>query len=116
VANHAFVGPLDQARMIADLQNLGMPLRAENFVLASDSGMAMWEFLKAGFGIALLPEALCEGEPGLERVFPDFVPIQFPMWLVTHRELQTSRRIRLVFDQLARGLTEAVRVRAPERA
>ncbi|MEM6906003.1 MAG: LysR family transcriptional regulator, partial [Pseudomonadota bacterium] len=39
VANHAFVGPLDQARMIGDLQNLGMPLRAENFVLASDSGM-----------------------------------------------------------------------------
>jgi len=25
----------------------------------------------------------------------------FPIWLATHRELHTSRRIRLVFDVLA---------------
>jgi hypothetical protein len=28
-------------------------------------------------------------------------PITFPVWLTTHRELHTSRRIRLVFDLLA---------------
>jgi hypothetical protein len=27
-----------------------------------------------------------------------------PIWLVTHRELHTSRRIRLVFDVLAEAL------------
>ncbi|MFB3111130.1 MAG: LysR family transcriptional regulator, partial [Gemmatimonadales bacterium] len=27
-----------------------------------------------------------------------------PVWLVTHRELHTSRRIRLVFDVLAETL------------
>jgi hypothetical protein len=27
-----------------------------------------------------------------------------PMWLVTHRELRTSRRIRVVFDLLVEGL------------
>ena len=106
MASLAFVGPLDQARLIATLQNLGMPFRSENFVLSSDSGMVVWEMMKAGFGISLLPEVLCDAEPGLEKVLPDFTPIQFPIWLVTHRELQTSRRIRVVFDQLARGLTE----------
>jgi len=30
--------------------------------------------------------------------------IRFPIWLVTHRESRTSRRIRLVFDILAREL------------
>jgi hypothetical protein len=28
----------------------------------------------------------------------------FPIWLVAHRELNTSRRIRLVFDLLAQDL------------
>jgi hypothetical protein len=30
------------------------------------------------------------------------------MWLVTHRELQTSRRIRIAIDQLALGLADVV--------
>ncbi|MEM6943915.1 MAG: LysR substrate-binding domain-containing protein, partial [Pseudomonadota bacterium] len=112
IANHPFIGPLEQERMIATLRHLGMPFRAENFVMSSDSGMVVWEMLKAGYGISLLPEVLCDGEPGLEKVFGAFTPIQFPIWLVTHRELQTSQRIRVVFDQLARGLAEAARPRA----
>jgi hypothetical protein len=30
--------------------------------------------------------------------------VTFPIWLVTHRELRTSRRIRVVFEALAEGL------------
>ena len=32
---------------------------------------------------------------------PDLVSFEIPVWLTTHQELHTSRRIRLVFDQLA---------------
>ncbi len=39
--------------------------------------------------------------PGLEPVLPELDPIPVPIWLATHRELHTSRRIRLVFDHLA---------------
>lgn len=106
VADHTFVGPLEQDRMIATLNNQGMPFRAENFAMSSDSGMVVWEMMKAGFGISMLPEALCDPEPSLEKVLPSLPPVQFPIWLVTHRELQTSRRLRIVFDQLARGLAE----------
>ena len=38
------------------------------------------------------------------RVLDDLPPVRFPIWLVTHRELRTSRRIRLVFDVLAEAL------------
>ncbi|MEM9063451.1 MAG: LysR family transcriptional regulator [Pseudomonadota bacterium] len=107
VAEHAFVGPMDQDGLIATLNNMGMPFRAENFAMSSDSGMVVWEMLKAGFGISMMPQALCDVEPSLEKVLPDLPPIRFPIWLVTHRELQTSPRIRTVFDQLARGLKEA---------
>ena len=109
VADHAFVGPLNQDLLIATLNNLGLPFRAESFAMSSDSGMVVWEMMKAGFGMSLLPEVLCDAEPGLEKVFPDLTPIQFPIWLVTHRELQTSRRIRIVFDQLARGMADIAR-------
>ena len=43
------------------------------------------------------------------RAFDDvFKPMMFPMWLTTHRELNTSRRVRTVFDFLAKELAEGV--------
>jgi hypothetical protein len=32
--------------------------------------------------------------------------VRFPIWLVSHRELRTSRRIRVVFEALAAGLLD----------
>jgi hypothetical protein len=37
----------------------------------------------------------------VEQVLPKLEPITFPIWLTTHRELHTNRRIRIVFDFLA---------------
>ena len=51
--------------------------------------------------------------PHFDRVMAEFPSFEFPIWLVTHRELQTSRRIRIVFDLLARGLAEAGRGAPP---
>jgi DNA-binding transcriptional LysR family regulator len=96
----------DPDRLIAPLHNHGVPVRAKNFVMSSDSNVVEWELVKAGYGISMLPEVLCEAEPGIEKVLPSLPSLQFPIWLVTHRELRTNRRIRVVFDTLARGLAE----------
>jgi DNA-binding transcriptional LysR family regulator len=104
VADHAFVGGPDPDRMIALLQDQGIPVRAENFVMTSDSNVVVWELVKSGYGISMLPEIPCAAETGIEKVFSSFTSLQFPVWLVTHRELRTSRRIRVVFDHLARTL------------
>jgi DNA-binding transcriptional LysR family regulator len=96
--------------LIAELRNSGISLQPENFVVATDSGVVMLGFLKAGFDISLLPSAMCEREQGLERILPDTPPREFPIWLVTHRELKKSRRIRIVFDQLVGGLAATARV------
>ena len=45
-------------------------------------------------------------EPRVRRVLPELRPISIPMWLITHRELNTSRRIRVVFDLLAEELRQ----------
>ena len=40
----------------------------------------------------------------MEPVLPDWPGIPVPLWLIAHREVQTSRRIRIVFDFLAEAL------------
>lgn len=111
VAEHAFVGNPDPERLIAPMRNLGIPLRSENFVMSSSSGVVVWELLRANLGISVLPDPLCQPDPTLERVLPELPPFQFPIWLVTHRELQTSKRIRVVFDLLVRGFREMLKTK-----
>ena len=76
--------------------------------MSSESGVVHWELLKSGFGMTLMPELLGETKPGVEKVLPDLPSLDFPVWLVTHRELKTSRRIRVVFDPLASALSETI--------
>ena len=50
------------------------------------------------------PAANVVAHPGVVRVLDEVPPVRFPIWLVSHRELRTSRRIRVVFEALAQGL------------
>jgi len=109
VAAHDFVGNADPERLMAPLHNMGIPVRADRFVMSSENGVVAWELVKTGFGVSMQPEVLGDSELGMEKVLPELPSLEFPIWLVTHRELQTSRRIRVVFDLLARGLSDAVK-------
>ncbi|MHA7818884.1 MAG: LysR family transcriptional regulator [Erythrobacter sp.] len=108
IARMAMVGVADADRIATPLQQMGIPVTEENFMTSSDSGVVIWHLVKAGFGASILPEFHCDREPGFEKVFPALPSLQFPVWLVTHRELKTSRRIRIVFDALAERLAKAV--------
>ena len=68
-------------------------MRRENFAISSENGVVLWELLKAGYGMTFMPEYLGERTPGVEKVIPNLPSLEFP-WLVTHRELKTSPRIR----------------------
>ena len=66
--------------------------------------MAQWSLVRHGMGIGAMIDEIAGDTPGIVRVLEDVPPLRFPIWLVTHRELRTSRRIRVVFDALAEGL------------
>ena len=51
-----------------------------------------------------MPENIGDAEPLVQRVLPELEPITFPIWLTTHRELNTNRRVRMVYDLLASEL------------
>ena len=74
--------------------------------------IVQWEFVKQGAGIGVITEAVGEAEPRVRRVLPKLAPIVFPMWLATHRELNTSKRLRTVFDFLRVELARSDPVRS----
>ena len=55
--------------------------------------------------IQALIRDVADSTPGIEQVLPGLAPIPVPYWLCTHRELYTSRRIRVTFDLLAEALS-----------
>ena len=57
----------------------------------------------------MLPEVLGDAEPSVEKVLSDVPSLKFPVWLVTHKELQTSPKIKTVFDFLANRLGEVAK-------
>jgi DNA-binding transcriptional LysR family regulator len=67
--------------------------------------IAAWEMVRRGLGIGIMSDDIALRTGGVERVLPDFAPREVDMWLTTHRELRTSRRIRVVYDFLAEALT-----------
>ncbi|WP_323785996.1 LysR family transcriptional regulator [Thalassovita sp.] len=107
LANHDFIHYGDAENMRDYLTPLGLPVTQDNFRIGSGSGLVGWELARQGFGIVPMDETVARMSPDMERVLPDLGPILFPVWLATHRELHTSRRIRLVFDLLADFLSKS---------
>lgn len=101
LAAHDFISFGDTDEMLKHYLPLGLPVSRDNFRIGSQSGVVAWEFTRQGFGITAMGDEVAEATPGIERILPDMDAIRFPVWLTTHREVHTSRRIRLVFDLLA---------------
>ncbi|WP_431285610.1 LysR family transcriptional regulator [Humitalea sp. 24SJ18S-53] len=105
LAQAEFVGFGETAEFIEGMRALGMGLTARQIPVQVDSYLVHWALVKQGAGIGFMMESVGDAEPLVRRVLPEAAPIVFPVWLVTHRELHTSRRVRVVFDLLADALS-----------
>lgn len=103
-ADLPFVGSDRSGHYLAYLRQHGLPLGEANFSAYADHAMAQWALVRQGMGIGAMMDEIARDTPGMVRVLDDVPPVRFPIWLVTHRELRTSRRIRVVFEALAQGL------------
>ncbi|MCC6558656.1 MAG: LysR family transcriptional regulator [Polyangiaceae bacterium] len=99
-----FIGFSDDDRFMNGLNAMGFQLTARNFPIHTENHMVLWELVKSGLGIGCVIDEVGDAEPLVERVLPDMAPIPVPAWLVAHREVHTSRRVRMVFDLLAEQL------------
>jgi DNA-binding transcriptional LysR family regulator len=94
----------DGDRFLDGLNAMGFSLTRKNIPIHTSNHLVLWELVKQGLGIGVVIDEVGDAEPLVERVLPAMSPIPIPMWLVAHREVKTSRRVRLVFDLLAAEL------------
>ncbi len=104
LAGHQFVGFGDDDRYIEYLKEHGIPLTATHCYTSSASGLMAWQLALNGYGIIPMSNAVAALHPTMQRINIDALTVHYPTWLVTHRELHTSKKIRLVFDSLAEAL------------
>lgn len=103
-AHLPFVGSDRSGQFLAYLRQHGLPLTEANFSCYADHTVPHWALVRQGMGIGVVGDDMVRDTPGIVRVLDDVPPVRFPIWLVTHRELRTSQRIRVVFEALAKGL------------
>jgi DNA-binding transcriptional LysR family regulator len=66
--------------------------------LAANSRHVQYAACKAGLGAAVLPCVAADDDPDLVKLLPAERVRSVPMWLVAHRDLLRTARVRAVMD------------------
>ncbi len=99
-----FIGFEDNQEYLQGLNNLGLSLTERNFPIHCGNHLVQWQMVKQGLGIGVMVSQIGDAEPEIERAAPWLPAFEYDVWLAAHREVNTSRRVRLVFDFLAAEL------------
>ncbi|MEO1552895.1 MAG: LysR family transcriptional regulator [Pseudomonadota bacterium] len=99
-----FIGLARTREMIAAMAEFGLHLSPHQFRFNSPSGHVLYELVKQGLGVSVLGKDIESHASTIVPILPEQFSIPIPVWLVTHRELHTSKRIRVVYDLLAEEL------------
>lgn len=86
------------------LEALGLALPDACFPVLANHQFVQWALVKAGVGIGIMLEEVGDAEPGVARVLPALPVIALPLWLVSHREVHTSQRVRVIADAMFEAL------------
>lgn len=105
LAHPDLIGFDDPVRFAGFLAGIGITMKPADFRILSASAVTVWEMVRQGLGIGGMLREVADRTPGVRRLVPDMAPIPVPVWLVTHRELERSPRIRLVQEILAEELS-----------
>jgi len=106
LAGADFIGFEHRGQLVEMYNAMGIPVTEDHFKIYSASGSVILALIERGLGLGFVTREIAETRPALEEVLSTLPPIDVPAWLVTHRELHTSQRIRLVFDTIAEFVSE----------
>ncbi|HHS82864.1 MAG TPA: LysR family transcriptional regulator [Devosia sp.] len=113
IFSHDLVGFDKSDLLISSARALGFALKREDFVIRTDSQTAIWEMIRTGLGIGFAQTMLVQQTPGMRAIIPQLRIPPLEIWLTTHKELFTNRRIRAIYDRLADLLADSL---SPTRA
>jgi DNA-binding transcriptional LysR family regulator len=106
LAHHGFIGFDRDNRTFRAAGEFGKRLSREDFGFRCDNDAAQLAALRAGVGIGGCQEAIARRTPELVPVLASAFQITLEVWLVMHRDLKSTQRVRLLFDHLAAALTD----------
>ena len=101
LAQHALMGFDKETGVAQALRRLGLKLDREMFKLRSDADLALLAALRAGYGLGVCQIGIARRDPNLVQVLHGAFKFELDMWLVMHKDLRNTRRVRLLFDHLA---------------
>ncbi|MBL4687564.1 MAG: LysR family transcriptional regulator, partial [Nannocystaceae bacterium] len=95
----------DSDALATALHAAGYPFASGSSPIRTEDHLVQWELAKRDMGLCVMMQEVGDNERSMRRALPDAPPIiRIPIWLVSHRELRTNRRIGVVFDALAQAL------------
>jgi DNA-binding transcriptional LysR family regulator len=104
LASHALIGFDRDPAFMRLAQSWGLSVAREDFAFRSDSDHAQLAALRSGGGIGVCQAGVALGHPELVPILADSLRFSLDMWLAMHRDRRNERRVRIVFDHLAREL------------
>ena len=105
---HDLIGGDRNAEILRGFQSVDSSVTQTVFALRTDDLIAQWQAVRFGLGIGFLTTYVVRNDPSIQRILPEMLLPDFPMWLAVHREIRSNRRIRAVFDFLADALPKAL--------
>jgi DNA-binding transcriptional LysR family regulator len=104
LANATFVGFDRTDAYRRGLAAIGLEIPAERFAILSASSHVQWAMVRAGLCVGITITEVGDADPTVVRALPELPAIPVPLWLVTHRDVHTSRRVRAVADVIVSEL------------
>jgi DNA-binding transcriptional LysR family regulator len=98
LVQHPLIG-FDRAPSVSRLPATPIPLTREVFAFRCDSDVGQYAALRAGFGIGVCQNGLAKRD-GLVPVLPGALKFDLGVWIVMHKDLKSTQRVRLMFDHL----------------
>ena len=111
LASHCMIGFDRDNSSFRSAGDFARGLTRETFGFRCDNDLAQLAALRAGLGVGGCQENIARRMPELVAVLPNALHYALEVWLVMHEDLKATRRVRLLFDHLAAGLTNYVKGR-----
>src|SRR4029077_4375364 len=108
MAEHALIGFDRETAVVRALRGMGLTLTRDMFALRCDADLAQLAALRAGYGLGVCQLGIARRDPELVPVLPGAFKFELDMWLVMHKDLRNTLRMRLLFDHLTTELTTYV--------
>jgi len=103
------IGYESETNSVRALKAMGLTLRREDFVYRTDNDLGQLAAIRGGVGFGVCQNRLAARDPDLVAVLPDVFHFDLDTWIVMHEDLRRVRRVRLVYEALAKGLTAYIK-------